>query len=192
MKPLSCPRDDNALSPFHAEGVQMAHCASCQGLWLDGASLQSIMATRGVRRVANAGNVGHTYVAHRDTPECPHCTGTIPQLMQPVRRVGAEIDVCPKCLGSWLDQGEFERAFPGYSGTVGDTLRRAELVKGAVTAAAIGTAAIGATALAASPPSDDPNRSSNLSDILDVGEIVWDVGSGALDILGSILGSIDF
>ncbi len=37
---------------------------------------------------------------------CPLC---IDQTLEPRRKAGIEIDVCPHCRGIWLDRGELER-----------------------------------------------------------------------------------
>ncbi len=37
---------------------------------------------------------------------CPLCTD---QSLQPHRRGGIEIDICPQCHGIWLDRGEIDR-----------------------------------------------------------------------------------
>jgi uncharacterized protein len=37
--------------------------------------------------------------------KCPHCE----VVMNEVRKLEINIDVCPKCMGVWLDKGELEK-----------------------------------------------------------------------------------
>jgi Zn-finger nucleic acid-binding protein len=180
----------------------MARCTGCQGLWLEGASLRAVMAARGVTKTLGAASVGKPRLAHAGTPYCLSCMGPPPQVMQPVLRAGVEVDVCPQCHGAWLDAGEWARAFPGGQRNFSKALSRygGQLTSGAgSTALAATLAGVSATATPRDPISDEPSPTarvtdalSSVDDLIDVGEVVVDVASGAIEIVGSILSALDF
>ncbi len=37
--------------------------------------------------------------------KCPHCE----EIMHQVKKLDVNIDVCPKCMGIWLDKGELDK-----------------------------------------------------------------------------------
>jgi Zn-finger nucleic acid-binding protein len=197
MKALLCPRDEHALLSFQLQDVAMARCRECEGFWLDGTSLKAALTKSGTRQTAGTHSVGEPRLAHGDTPECPHCSGTMPQQMQPVMRSGVEVDVCPSCHGAWLDKGEWERAFPKGKESFANALRRAtenpsSLAIVGVGAAAVGAASVGAAAaLSGNPSGQQSSTVSQLAegvvDSIDVGSIVIDIAFGAVELVVSAI-----
>ena len=69
---LRCPHDQTKLSVFHHDGVEIDHCATCGGIWLDAGELNTLLkmiaqrkeedssslVQSGIEEMVNAGAVG--------------------------------------------------------------------------------------------------------------------------------------
>lgn len=109
---LKCPRCTETMQALRLGGTAASECAECGGLWLDAASLQTLVN----RREEYAGVVS-TLAAHiprssappdtvRYVP-CPRC-GKLMNRQNFSRSSGVITDVC-KTDGVWLDRGELQR-----------------------------------------------------------------------------------
>lgn len=88
--------------------VDIDTCPSCGGFWFDNQELFLIS--------ADAAKKYDTQISQSKIPEpatkdriCPNCQIPLILLKDPELSKILQIDICPKCLGIWLDQGEFLR-----------------------------------------------------------------------------------
>ena len=98
---LQCPRDGAELIVEHLHGIEVDHCATCNGRWLDHHELDDLEATKadeGVRR-------GTIRYSERDSDlSCPVCGEQMAAFNY--RAYDLELDTCRDEHGFWLDAGE--------------------------------------------------------------------------------------
>ncbi len=102
-----CPRDTLALTAFRAPGGQhVDRCGHCEGLWLPAEVVSSIIGHRpDTSRVSSvAGKPSFTRLC------CPDDGSA----MLALHLRGAEIDICSRCGGVWLDRGELEQILEAH------------------------------------------------------------------------------
>jgi Zn-finger nucleic acid-binding protein len=86
--------------------VNIDQCSKCGGFWFDNQELFIIS--------PNIAEEYDTLVNAQRTPDslpknriCPNCQLPLILLKDPELSKILQIDICPKCLGMWLDKGEF-------------------------------------------------------------------------------------
>lgn len=92
-----CPRDGENLSVHRTARGAVVRCGACAGLWLPGK-----MVVRHVGQLPRLAFIRDLGVA--TDLLCPDDGVALVVLMHH----GVKIDVCTKCEGVWLDQGELE------------------------------------------------------------------------------------
>ena len=110
-----CPVCNKPLVAYELEGVEIDHCVSCGGTWVDAGELEQIAAVAGApgeelsRAVEAAGR------GRRTRRRCPRCPARLREI-----RVGesppVQIDDCPEGHGLWFDRGEMSTAIRAYAG----------------------------------------------------------------------------
>ncbi len=109
---LECPACDRHLNRFEAFGIQHEACPGCHGMWLKQDELRQLKdraegpdwnALRWVDDEIEALETARGMPSHRQCPDCPN------QKMASVEFGFSDVllDFCPKCRGTWLDEGEF-------------------------------------------------------------------------------------
>lgn len=96
MPPMAkrpCPSCTAPMSPFHAGKTELDRCPFCHGLWFDGGELETVLGKRMVGELDNS-TVSARKCAQDSTP------------MQPAVLGGLRVEVCLKCRGVFLDDGE--------------------------------------------------------------------------------------
>ena len=98
---MQCPRDGSELIEEHVHSIEVDHCPSCNGRWLDHHQLDELEATKadeGDRR-------GTIRYADRDSElHCPVCDEQMAAFNY--RAYELELDTCHNEHGFWLDAGE--------------------------------------------------------------------------------------
>jgi Zn-finger nucleic acid-binding protein len=99
---LDCPRcADTELKLVRESrtGLELGVCPKCKGMWFDGGVLPRLLnvPAAGFQPPAQSLHV------HRRCPVCHQrmCGFRFPNTL-------SEIEVCEKCLGVWLDEGEYD------------------------------------------------------------------------------------
>lgn len=100
-----CPVCREPLLVLDLEGVEIDHCVSCGGTWLDAGELDQIAELAGApptdfARVASGPREGRR--TRRRCPRCPAKLREIPLVGEPP----VLADRCPHGHGLWLDRGE--------------------------------------------------------------------------------------
>ncbi|PKK89545.1 MAG: hypothetical protein CVV64_14150 [Candidatus Wallbacteria bacterium HGW-Wallbacteria-1] len=118
MKERLCPRCSQNLDARDLLGVEIDLCSKCGGIWFDKGEISRISMRSGFensdileqlkkRAPAHVTEVDRTascsWESGGSKPNCPACSGQLDIIVYE----GVEIDICPKCRGVWLDNGEF-------------------------------------------------------------------------------------
>ena len=110
-----CPVCGEPMVAFELEGVEIDHCLSCLGTWLDAGELEMISELAGVP----PGEMGRALVerrgGRRTRRHCPRCPRRLREIdigdPQPV-----SIDRCPWGHGLWFDRGEMLEVIRSFAG----------------------------------------------------------------------------
>jgi Zn-finger nucleic acid-binding protein len=99
---LYCPRDNAALIEETHFGIEVDHCLTCNGRWLDYHQLDELEATTGAAEEERRATI--TYSERPGELDCPLCGRRMTAFNY--RAYNLELDVCPEQHGYWLDAGE--------------------------------------------------------------------------------------
>ena len=80
--------------------VPIDRCTVCAGIWLDGKELERILKGLAVK------NLDVPLDAKYSLRYCPNCKEQMHKFLYP--QTYAEIDMCEKCKGIWLDVSEYK------------------------------------------------------------------------------------
>jgi Zn-finger nucleic acid-binding protein len=99
---MRCPRDDTELLEEQVHGIEVDHCPTCNGRWLDHHELDDLEATRTRNDDHRSGTIQY---AQRDSElNCPICGKQMVAFNY--RAYNVELDSCEDQHGFWLDAGE--------------------------------------------------------------------------------------
>ena len=90
------------------EGLEVDSCPECFGIWFDREELKAFVQSPELSRRLESGPNGPDPVSGQRN--CPSGHG----LLNAGNLGDVEVDVCLRCRGIWLDQGELERAVEQY------------------------------------------------------------------------------
>ncbi len=99
---LKCPRDGAELEIEHRRGIEVDHCPTCNGRWLDHNELDQLEAT--VAPVEDQRRATIEYAKRPSELDCPVCGERMRAFNY--RAYNLEIDTCKDEHGFWLDAGE--------------------------------------------------------------------------------------
>ncbi len=99
---MKCPRDDIDLLIEHHHGIEVDHCPTCNGRWLDHHELDHLEATVPSTEEQRIATIQY---ARRDSElKCPVCDKQM--IAFNYRAYNLELDTCEDEHGFWLDAGE--------------------------------------------------------------------------------------
>ena len=98
---MRCPRDDTELIVEHTHGIEVDHCPSCNGRWLDHHELDELEAVRAEEQERRA---TIQYAQRESELDCPVCGERMTAFNY--RAYDLELDTCEQEHGFWLDAGE--------------------------------------------------------------------------------------
>ena len=119
---MNCPRDNTPLNVETQMEIEIDHCRSCNGRWLDGGELDKLEAT-----VASTEAERRATIEYSERPgelDCPKCSKRMKQFNY--RAYELELDACPDGHGYWLDAGEDGRVRDIIAERVRDLKRSAD------------------------------------------------------------------
>ncbi len=105
---MNCPRCKSELVVVEYSNVELDWCPECGGLWFDSGEMELL--ARKTTEDSGEGGFCPSEPARTDEQrlKCPLCHKKMDKRLlghpQPVIA-----DVCPRCDGLWLDQGELEQ-----------------------------------------------------------------------------------
>jgi Zn-finger nucleic acid-binding protein len=99
---MKCPRDNTLLAVETHNAIEVDHCPTCNGRWLDHHELDQLEAT--VASTEQERRATITYSERRSDLKCPVCGERMTAFNY--RAYNLELDVCSQEHGYWLDAGE--------------------------------------------------------------------------------------
>ncbi len=99
---LKCPRDDTELLIEHHHEIEVDHCPTCNGRWLDHHELDLLEATVAPDEEQRRATI--EYAKRPSELDCPVCGKRMRAFNY--RAYNLEIDTCEEEHGFWLDAGE--------------------------------------------------------------------------------------
>ena len=99
---LKCPRDETELIIEHHKGIEVDHCPTCNGRWLDHHELDQLEALAAPDEDTRKAMV--EYAKRPSDLKCPVCEKQMRAFNY--RAYNLEIDTCEDEHGFWLDAGE--------------------------------------------------------------------------------------
>ena len=99
---MKCPRDQTDLIIEHHLGIEVDHCPTCNGRWLDHHELDELEST--VESTAEERRATIEYGERTSDLKCPVCERKMTVFQY--RAYDLELDSCPDEHGYWLDAGE--------------------------------------------------------------------------------------
>ena len=110
-----CPVCSEPMVAYELEGVEIDHCVSCLGTWLDAGELEMIAELAGVATGAMSEALTARRRGRRTRRRCPRCPRRLREIelgeTQPVN-----IDTCPWGHGLWFDRGEMRQTIRSFAG----------------------------------------------------------------------------
>jgi Zn-finger nucleic acid-binding protein len=119
---MLCPRDNTELTVEHHDGIEVDHCQTCNGRWLDHHELDLLEAT--VDSTPEERRATVQYARRGSELKCPVCSKQMTAFNY--RAYDLEIDTCPEEHGFWLDAGENGRVRDIIAERVRDLQRAAD------------------------------------------------------------------
>ena len=111
-----CPECGAPLVAFELHGIEIDHCVSCGGTWLDRGEL-GMMAIRA--KVKPGGMTEALYKLEPVGPgkgRCPRCNARLKQIL--VRdEPPLQLDGCPRGHGLYFDKGEMRETIGCFAGS---------------------------------------------------------------------------
>ena len=105
---MNCPSCHEPMVVLEVERIEIDHCLSCKGVWLDGGELELMLET-----AANKNELIATLDAAVQGKEkkirCPTCRKKMEKTSFGVENK-IILDKCPRNDGIWFDAGELNRA----------------------------------------------------------------------------------
>ena len=99
---MNCPRDGTELVVEHHRGIEVDHCPTCNGRWLDHHELDRLEATAAPDEDVRRATI--EYAKRASELACPVCAQ--PMRAFNYRAYNLEVDTCEQEHGFWLDAGE--------------------------------------------------------------------------------------
>jgi len=99
---MKCPRDQTELVVEHTLGVEVDHCPTCNGRWLDFNELDQLESTTGATETERRATI--EFGEKPSELDCPVCGKRMRAFNY--RAYNLELDTCPEKHGYWLDSGE--------------------------------------------------------------------------------------
>lgn len=107
---MQCPKCNNPMEIQTIENVEIDVCSNCAGVWFDQDELRKAKD----QAEPDANWMDFEIWKHEDRfkfsqrpVKCPKCN--VDMVIINYDDTDVEIDYCPQCRGTWLDEGEFNK-----------------------------------------------------------------------------------
>lgn len=110
-----CPDCDEALVTLELEGVEIDHCLSCKGTWLDAGELVLLTEAVGVETDELVEALAAAWKGPKAERRCPRCNRHLRLIQLGRDETVIELDRCPRRHGLWLDAGEMVAVIRAYA-----------------------------------------------------------------------------
>lgn len=107
---MDCPKCEESMNVRNIKKVEINECSKCNGIWFDQDELRR--AKDQTEPDLNwmdfeIWKQADHFIFSAKALKCPKCQ--IDMVAIDYGDTGVEIDYCPQCQGTWLDEGEFEK-----------------------------------------------------------------------------------
>jgi Zn-finger nucleic acid-binding protein len=110
---VDCPVCEKPMIAVEVDEVEVDHCLTCGGIWLDAGELQLLLGDP-VRASALIDSL-HPADDGGKTRKCPICRRKMAKVHLAPEREPIVIDRCPRRHGLWFDKGELPRIIAANS-----------------------------------------------------------------------------
>ena len=113
---MKCPACKGELRKRNAGTMELDVClGGCGGIWFDQNELGRVSAMAATSLHSIWALKKNPVVLSEPRP-CPRCEGQILERKWYSDEKTVEVDICPKCGGVWLDDGEFSKIYKAVQG----------------------------------------------------------------------------
>ncbi len=109
-----CPVCGEPLIALELEGVEIDHCLSCRGTWLDEGELEQIAELAEVPAGPLAAALETAGGEKHGRRRCPRCNRRL-TVVSVGTNPAIELDHCPRGHGLWFDAGEMATLITSFS-----------------------------------------------------------------------------
>lgn len=103
-----CPVDHDEMIVYDLDGVEIDHCLTCRGTWLDGGELELLVERAEVSGESLATALHAARGKKHGERDCPRCGRRLELIELELGGKKLELDRCPRGDGLWFDQGELK------------------------------------------------------------------------------------
>jgi Zn-finger nucleic acid-binding protein len=104
---MDCPACKNAMITLELDSVEIDHCLSCGGIWLDGGELEHLIGQPDqVTALLNSFGVANPHGEKKR--RCPICDRPMAKIQVGKDNTSVIIDRCQRAHGLWFDAGELD------------------------------------------------------------------------------------
>jgi Zn-finger nucleic acid-binding protein len=112
---MNCIRCQTKMRKVSRDNVLVDRCPDCGGIWLDEGELNMLEEGAGHEDavIMHQARKELLHEAQRLVSLVGFCPKCEQARLQQVKKRGVELDVCPKCSGIYLDEGELDKVLGG-------------------------------------------------------------------------------
>ena len=118
-----CPVCGEPLVTYELDSIEIDHCVTCLGTWLDAGELEMIAERAGVASGAMTIALNKRREGRPTKRRCPRCR----RRLREIDICGTQtvsIDTCPRRHGLWFDRGEMQAVIRSFAeGEAGEVAR---------------------------------------------------------------------
>jgi Zn-finger nucleic acid-binding protein len=109
---MDCPTCRNAMITMELADVEIDHCTSCGGIWLDSGELELLMDNpAAAKRLLNSLRQDDSTWEQRR--KCPICGKKMTKVRMGHTDPAVLVDKCQRGDGLWFDRGELQEVLSG-------------------------------------------------------------------------------
>lgn len=109
-----CPECREPLIAFELEGVEIDHCLTCRGTWLDAGEIEQICEISGSPAGGLSAALERSGSGERSKRRCPRCKRKMNRVSIGTDRP-VEIERCRFGHGMWFDAGEIKTLLKSFA-----------------------------------------------------------------------------
>lgn len=109
MRSITCPKCRKKLQSVIYQQIEIDRCIGCAGIWFDSLEAEKLKQLQGSETI-DEGIPSTKVECERNEKElrCPQCSVKMMQILD-IDEYTLWYEKCTKCLGVWLDAGEFRK-----------------------------------------------------------------------------------
>lgn len=104
---MNCPVCRDAMIVLEFEQIEIDHCVSCGGIWLDSTELHLLLESVEERNAFTRA-LKKDVRSSEEARKCPICLKPMGKYLYKHNHEGVQLDQCERGHGLWFDRGELE------------------------------------------------------------------------------------